>query len=617
MFCQACGSFNNDENAELCWRCQSKLLVVSGPHLEGEGDLGTEIGGGEEVPLDEHLLERISALEEVVAREGEMIRTLFESFQRLERSLSIVQTGILALQETLEQHGVIAPGETADRWQARSEERQHAVEKKDRFMERQDRILAGFSGSDREAFQKKIHEAEIAIFSLDSERGTRFLEEAFRLDRGNADLGFFLAETHFSEGDLERASQFLRKVLAGNPQHYEALLYSGIVASESGDAKTAETYLKRAIEIRPEGFLSHFALGGLYARQARFAAAREELVLARDIAPIAAARVLLGQVERELGETERAIEEFEAARREDPVSQEACFQLGLAYLEKNRPRRAQEAFQRALEINPRRLEVQEAVRLLEKRRLSGLPDVAGAAQEDFRRAEECVAAGKYRRALDFYLRALEREPGNGTVRVSYAMLCASLGHAREAETACRAVLAGNSEEMVAAAACSTLAEVLRADGRTQEAARAVEAFLEKHDSPTARTIGFYELASSLADSEENLNEALDYASRSLEAAPDELKPFSLAALGWVYYKKRDYESAIDFLKRSSDSSATPSTLHQLGMAYLAAGRSEEAKSAFKRAKTVASRGVRLEERILDQVRLNLRMIEMTAPRRKM
>ena len=616
MFCQTCGFFNSDENAELCGRCQSKLLVVSGPRLEGEEELGGEMSPGEEVPLDEHLLERISALEEVVQREGDMIRTLFETFQRLEKSLSIVQTGILALQETLEQHGVISPGETADRWQARSEERQHAVEKKDRFLERQDRILASFSGPDRDAFSKKLHEAEIAILSLDSDRGTRVLEEAFRLDRGNADLGFFLAETHFSEGDLERASQFLRKVLAGNPQHYEALLYSGIVASETGDAKTAETYLKRAIEIRPEGFLSHFALGGLYARQARFDEARQQLVQAREIAPIAAARVLLGQVERELGEVDRAIEEFEAALKDDSSSQEACFQLGLAYLEKNRPRRAQEAFQRALEINPRRLEVQEAVRLLEKRRLSGLPGVAGPAQEDFRRAEECVAAGKLRRAMDFYLRALEREPGNATVRIAYAMLCASLGHVREAETACRAVLSDNAEEMVAAAACSTLAEVLRAEGRAGEAARSVESFLERYDSPAARTIGFYELASSLADSEENLGDALDYASRSLEAAPDELKPFSLAALGWVYYKKKDYESAIDFLKRSSDSSATPSTLHQLGMAYLAAGKSEEAKSAFKRAKTVASRGARLEERILDQVRLNQRMIEMAAPRRK-
>ena len=609
MLCQTCGTFNADASAEYCSRCKGKLLVVSGPRPVEENDAG----GSEDVGLDEHLLERISALEEVVRREGEMLRTLFESLQRLEKSVSLAQSGILALQETLEQRGVLSPGETTDRWQARSEKRLHAVETKDRLLDRRDRILAGFAGTDRDGFFQKLREAEIAIVSLDSDRGLRLLEDAFRLDRGNADLGFFLAETYFAAGDLERASQFLKRILAANPNHHDSLLYSGIVASESGDAKTAEAFLRRAIEMKPEGFLSHFALGGLLARQARFDEAQKELLTARDIAPLTATRILLGQVQRELGETGKAIEEFEEAIREDPRSEEAHYQLGLAYLEKNRPGRALKEFQNSLEINPRRLEVQEAVRLLERERWTGLPGVEGPAAEEFKRAEECVADGRLRRALDLYRRALEKDPENGTVRISYALLCASLGLSGEAIAACRQILSGKAEEMVAAAACSTLAEVLRAEGQGREAARVVEDFLARYDSPAARTIGFYELASNLADSEENLNEALDFASRSLEAAPDELKPFSLAAMGWVYYKKKDYDSAIKFLKRSSESSPTPSTLHRLGLALLASGQAEEAKAAFRKAKTVASRGARLEEKILEQVRMNLRMIEMAAP----
>lgn len=612
MFCQACGAFNADESAEFCNRCQAKLMVVSGPAAE----LEEETASAEEIPLDEHLLERISALEEVVKREGDMIRGLYDALQRLEKNFSIAQTGILALQETLEQRGVLSHGETAERWQALSEARLHAVEMKDRFLDRRERILGGFSGPGREGFVQKIRDAEFAILSLDPESGMRLLEEAFRLDRGNADLGFFLAESHFSEGDFAHASNFLKKVLASNPNHYETLLYLGIVASESGDDKTAEAYLRRAIEVKAEGFLPHFALGGLLARQGRLDAAREELLAAREIAPLAAARVLLGQVERERGETSTAIEEFEAALKDDPRSQEAHFQLGLAYLEKNRPRKALEEFQRALEINPRRLDVQEAVRLLERRSLSGLPAVSGPAEPEFKKAEECVAAGQFRQALEHYRESLKQDPANGSILISYAMLCASQGMSREAIAACRKILSGHSEEMIASAACSTLAEVLRAEGETKEAARVVKDFLKSYDSPAARTIGYYELASSLAETDENLNEALDYATRSLEAAPDELKPFSLAALGWVYFKKKEYDSAIDLLKRSSDSAATPLTLHRLGMAYLAAGMSEESKSAFKRAKTMASRGARLEERILEQVRLNLKMSELAATRRK-
>src|SRR5215468_6441618 len=101
MFCQTCGTFNTDDEAELCSRCKGKLLVVSGPRAsEDDATLAPD-----EIALDEHLLERISALEEVVRREGEMIRTLFETLQRLEKNLSVAQTGIVSLQETLEQHG--------------------------------------------------------------------------------------------------------------------------------------------------------------------------------------------------------------------------------------------------------------------------------------------------------------------------------------------------------------------------------------------------------------------------------------------------------------------------------------------------------------------------------
>jgi tetratricopeptide (TPR) repeat protein len=128
-------------------------------------------------------------------------------------------------------------------------------------------------------------------------------------------------------------------------------------------------------------------------------------------------------------------------------------------------------------------------------------------------------------------------------------------------------------------------------------------------------VGYYELATSLAESGENLDEALDYAGRALAAAPDELKPYPLAALGWVHYKRQEFDRAIDCLRRSSERAAAPTTLHHLGMAYLAAGKPEEAKAAFTRAKTVA-RGGALEDRMLQQVRSNLRFVEKFATRKK-
>jgi tetratricopeptide (TPR) repeat protein len=609
VLCQVCGLRNPDDE-EYCGRCHSKLLVLSGVGVVDESGESSE-----EIPLDEHLLERISTLEDVVRRTGEAVKTLFESLANVEKNLYVVQTGIQALQETLERSGTLRAEELADVWETRMDERLLAVEKKDRFLERRDRIVGASHAEDRAGFQRRLREAEFAILSLDPNRGMRELEELYRSDRANVELGFFLAETYFSGGDMDRASGYFRRILSVDPNHFESLVYSGIAASEAGESAAGESLLQRAIDRKPEAFLPHFALGALYAHASRWDDAQAQLTRAIDLAPVPAAAVLLGTVLREKGELAAAIAQFEKALEIAPDHEEAVFQLGLCYLEKNWGKRALECFQQALQKNPKRLEFQEAVRLMEKRRRPTLPRVDGPGAELYREAEQTAAGGQLRRALHLYRQAMGAEPGNSTIRISFAMLAARLGQWPDAVTACREVLAGEPEDVVAAAAISTLAESLRADGKSSEAARLVREFLETHSSKTAQTVGYYELATSLADSGEDLDAALDYAGKALSVAPDELKPYPLAALGWVHYKRQEFDRAIDCLRRSSERAAAPATLHHLGMAYLAAGRPEEAKAAFARAKTVA-RGGTIEDRMMQQVRSNLRLVEKFGPRRK-
>src|SRR5215470_8033464 len=600
MYCQVCGLRNSDEE-EYCGRCNSKLLVLSGVGVVEETGEPQE-----EIPFDEHLLERISTLEDVVKRTAEAVKSLFESMGNLEKNLFVAHTGILALQETLERRGAVRSEEVVDLWESKMDERMQAVEKKDRFLERRDRIIARSSAPDREAFLKKLREAEFAILVL---------EELYRADRDNVELGFYLAETFFSGGDLERASGYFKKILASDPGHFEALVYSGIAASESGDPAAAESALQRSIERRPDAFLPHFALGTLYAHLSRWEEAEEALGRALECAPVPSAHILLGNVFREKGELSRAIHEFEEAIRLAPESEEAVFQLGLCYLDKNWHKRALDCFQQALEKNPRRLEYQEAVRLLERRSGYELPRVEGPGAAAFKDAEESAAKGSLARAQELYRKAMRAEPRNPTIRVSFALLSASMGRWKEAIAACREVLAADPEDVVAAAACSTLAEALRAEGQARESAEFLREFLDKHPSKTAQAVGYYELATSLAESGEDLDLALDYAGRALAAAPEELKPYPLAALGWVHYKRQEYDRAIECLRRSGERAAAPTTLHHLGMAYLAAGRAEDAKAAFSKAKT-AARGAGIEDRMMQQVRSNLRLVEKVGSRRK-
>src|SRR5215472_16801105 len=278
MYCQACGLKNPDDE-EYCSRCHSKLLGLSGVGIVDESSGETQ----EEIPFDEHLLERISTLEDVVKRTGEAVKSLFESLGNLEKNLFVAHTGILALQETLERRGAIRTQEVHDLWETKMDERMQAVEKKDRFLERRDRIVAGFGGEDREDFLRRLREAEFAILALDASRGIKTLEELFRADRENVELGFYLAETYFSGGDLEKATAFFKKILVVEPNHFESLVYSGIAASERGESEEAESLLTRSIERKPEAFLPHFALGALFANGGDWNSAEQELARAIEI----------------------------------------------------------------------------------------------------------------------------------------------------------------------------------------------------------------------------------------------------------------------------------------------------------------------------------------------
>ena len=211
------------------------------------------------------------------------------------------------------------------------------------------------------------------------------------------------------------------------------------------------------------------------------------------------------------------------------------------------------------------------------------------------------------------MRAEPRQPDDP--RLLRAALGVAWGAGRRRSRPAARSSPADPEDVVAAAACSTLAEALRAEGDPRGAAEFLREFLEKHPSKTAQAVGYYELATSLAESGEDLDLALDYAGRALAAAPEELKPYPLAALGWVHYKRQEYDRAIECLRRSSERAAAPTTLHHLGMAYLAAGRAEDAKAAFTKAKT-AARGAGIEDRMMQQLRSNLRLVEKVGPKRR-
>ena len=153
--------------------------------------------------------------------------------------------------------------------------------------------------------------------------------------------------------------------------------------------------------------------------------------------------------------------------------------------------------------------------------------------------------------------------------------------------------------MLKATACATLIEALRAEGRFREGNRIGHQLLEESASNFTRTIAYYEMAYNLAEMEEDLDQALDYARKSLDLAPEELQQFPLAALGWVHYKREEFEQAIDYLERSSQIGSSTTTLNHLGMALLASGAEKRARDVLAEARVSEGQGISVEQRMME------------------
>ena len=109
MLCQTCSAFNDDDR-EFCFRCQNKLLVLSGVTAFEEDEI-EDYEEQEDLSLDEHLLERVSGLEEIVKRTAETLRSAVEAVQKHERAIFVNQTGLLSVKELLEKKNIVSADE--------------------------------------------------------------------------------------------------------------------------------------------------------------------------------------------------------------------------------------------------------------------------------------------------------------------------------------------------------------------------------------------------------------------------------------------------------------------------------------------------------------------------
>src|SRR6516164_7782830 len=238
IHCQNCTT-RNSLDRDFCWKCGSKLLVPSGAMSLDSA-----------IPfMDEHVLERISALEYTINMLSKRVDSIMETVERVAASNFIDHTMIETLTDSLESAGIDLANLEAE-WRKRIDSRIIETEEVDRLSARMRRIVESYRGSDRQQFGMWIEKSYDLLVADRAAESIHFLKLAFQHDPANLEIGLVLAEIHFQNKQYVPAMKYLGSVLSSMPDHFEATFLMGLVQQRKGNLREAQSRFENAVGLK-------------------------------------------------------------------------------------------------------------------------------------------------------------------------------------------------------------------------------------------------------------------------------------------------------------------------------------------------------------------------------
>jgi tetratricopeptide (TPR) repeat protein len=362
-----------------------------------------------------------------------------------------------------------------------------------------------------------------------------------------------LARAYLRNDSPSEAIVALNQALALNPDYVDALLLLGEADVRVGDAQPAIASMQTLLQKHPN---------------------------------LMQAQVVLAAAYRSLGQLDDAAATFREQINVSPQSAQPYVGLGMILHEQGKTSEARKAFEKAQELDPQNpVPVQELVELdiLSKdftaafrrvqRQFSGSPDSADA---NFLEARIYVAQGERDRAEAAFLKVLELDPNYSR---AYDMLIYTYIAANKlpaASSLVSSLLSKQPDDVRLLMLSGLIYEKMNQFTSARDAYKKLLSL--KPDFEAALN----NLACLYADKLNQLDQAYDLAQKARV-----LEPGAAAiadTLGWILYKRADYEQALALLKESAAKlpDAPEAQLH-LGMAFYMMGQMDAARAALRRA----------------------------------
>ncbi len=393
-------------------------------------------------------------------------------------------------------------------------------------------------------------------------RAEKLLLKSAAIDRGDAETWVALAQLFEATHRSDKAEEAYDRALIEDPDNRDVLLAAGRLAITRGSPARARAYFDRLLSLSDEPEVAgKVALSYLATHQ--FAAAAEVLDGARTAGP-REPRISFysGLVHERLMQYSKAAAAFAEVPPESELFQDARLHRANCYSLVGQHARAIELFKKALSESPDYRLYAAYSRALER---------SGAKRE----AESVLTA------------ALQTQSGPELVE-ALAELYQRENRAGDAIALLSQAVARNPKDETL---LYTLGTAYERKGDFDKSIAQMRQLLEINPEHAAAMnfIGY-----SLTEKGKDLDEAERLVMRALELNPD--SGAFLDSLGWLYFRRADYQRAVDTLERAAALDPDePLIIEHLGDAYRRIAKNAKAAEAYRRALDVLIAAPELQE----------------------
>ncbi len=432
--------------------------------------------------------------------------------------------------------------------------------------------------------QKKIPQAQEILNDILNQRPGFFPARILK--------GRILAETN----DLDAAEALFRKLIQEDPQSGQAYYLLGSVLEKKNDTAQAQSLLATAVEKNPNLYQARLLLGNIHFRQGDMALAETYArQILRQVPNHYQASILLGNTLMVIQQTEEARSIFETLTQAAPGNPVAFYRLGILEQSEKNYDQAILHLNRALEIDPDLMDVFSsliAVYALQQRfdqAMVRCDDHLAARGENPAiaavilnlKGNILLADNQLEKALITYEQAISRNPSFITPYLSLGKIFTAQGRIEDAIQIYTALLEEHPEQASAHTLAGTLYEQ---QGHIELAQTHYKKALEIEPDlvPALNNLAYL-----YADQGILLDQALDLARQARRQTRQ--VPAVMDTLGWVYFKKALYDSAVmEFEAAIELDGSNPIFFYHLGLTYHELGRDEDARTALETALRIQS-----------------------------